>query len=112
MREKLTLVVSELRIVRCTGAVKAKLDKRPVHCRVIAPRSRKHPCASLNAAKEALLAAMPEKARAMTQKALFEKAGVKTTGLRALGELLVEGKIRRTGKSAPRDLYRYFALKK
>lgn len=57
---------------------------------------------------------MPEKAHAMTQKAPFEKAGVitKTTGQRALGELLVEGKILRTGKGAPRDLYCYFALKK
>ena len=72
------------------------------------------PAASLNAAKKALLVAMPEKAHAMTQKALFEKAGVitKTTGQRALGEWLVERKILRTGKGAPRDLYRYFALKK
>lgn len=72
------------------------------------------PAASLQAAKEAPLAAMPEKAQAMAQKALFEKAGVitKTTGQRALGELLVAGKILRAGKGAPRDLYRYFALKK
>lgn len=68
---------------------------------------------SLKAAIEALLNTIPQsKADAMTQTELFEKAGVitKTTGQRALNELLAKGKIQRTGKGGPRDLYRYFRL--
>jgi Fic family protein len=66
---------------------------------------------SLKAAKDALLRVMPaSKARAMTQAQLFEAATVvtRTTGQRALNELLSEGKIQRIGKGGPRDLFRYF----
>lgn len=100
MQEKLKLVVSELQIVQEA-------------CALPRYRSAKSQTRLLRH-QGALLVAMPEKAHAMTQKALFEKAGVitKTTGQRALGELLVEGKILRTGKGAPRDLYRCFAQKK
>lgn len=54
---------------------------------------------SLKATKDALLAAMPDKAHAMTQTELFEKAGVitKTTGQRALADLL-EAKFGAPGK--------------
>lgn len=64
----------------------------------------------VEAAKKALLAAMPDKAHAMTQVELFEKAGVitKTTGQKALQQLLYTGEIRRFGKGGPLDLYRYY----
>jgi hypothetical protein len=68
---------------------------------------------SLKAAKDALLKAMPEsEARAMPMAELFEAAVVpsRTTGQKALRELLSEGKIQRIGKGGPRDLYRYFAM--
>ena len=66
---------------------------------------------SLKAAIEALLKTMPHsKADAMTQAQLFEKAGVvtKTTGQKALKQLLYTGEIKRFGKGGPLDPYRYF----
>ena len=52
-----------------------------------------------NAAREALLKHMPDRAHAMTQTELFEKAGVitRTTGEKALKALLAEKKIQRIG---------------
>lgn len=65
---------------------------------------------SLKAAKEALLKCMPDKAHAMTQTELFEKAGVitKTTGQKALNALLAEKQIRRIGQGGMREPYKYF----
>jgi hypothetical protein len=66
---------------------------------------------SLNAAVEALQKVIPHsEAEAMTQKEFFEKAGVitKTTGQRALKQLLTEDKIDRIGRGVSRDPYRYF----
>lgn len=65
---------------------------------------------SLKAAKDALLRVIPEKASAMTQTELFEKAGVitKTTGQRALNALLAEKQIQRIGKGVPGSPFRYF----
>jgi hypothetical protein len=66
---------------------------------------------SLKAAKDALLRVMPSsKARAKPMAELFEAAVVpsRTTGQKALRELLSGGWIQRTGKGGPRDLYRYF----
>lgn len=69
---------------------------------------------SLKAAKDALLRVMPSsKASAMTMSELFEAAVVpsRTTGQKALRELLSEGRIQRIGKGGKRDLFRYFANK-
>jgi len=66
---------------------------------------------SLKAAVEALQKVMPHsKAEAMTQKELFEKAGVITnsTGQKALRQLLAEDKIDRIGRGVNRDPFRYF----
>jgi hypothetical protein len=66
---------------------------------------------SLKAAVEALQKVMPpSKAEAMTQKELFENAGIitKSTGQVALRQLLAEDKIDRIGKGGGRDPYRYF----
>jgi len=66
---------------------------------------------SLKAAVEALQKAMPHsEAEAMTQKELFEKAGVitKSTGQKALRQLLAEDKIDRIGRGVNRDPFRYF----
>ena len=56
---------------------------------------------------------MLDEAHAVGQTELFEKAGVitKTTGQRALNELLVETKIQRTGQGGMREPYRYFGRK-
>jgi hypothetical protein len=67
---------------------------------------------SLKAAKDALLKVMPEsKAKAMSMAELFEAAVVpsRTTGQKALGALLSEGRIQRFGKGTKGDLFRYFA---
>ena len=66
---------------------------------------------SLNAAVEALQKIMPHsQAEAMTQKDLFEKAGVITleTGRKALKRLLAEDKIERIGRGIKGDLFRYW----
>lgn len=66
---------------------------------------------SLKAAKEALLQAMPDsKDKAMSQADLFQAAGVpsRTTGDRALQELLSTGKIQRIGKARSGHPFRYF----
>ena len=66
---------------------------------------------SLKAAKEALLESMPDsEARAMKAAELFEKAGVitKTTGRKALQQLLSEHEVQRIGRGARKDPYRYF----
>jgi hypothetical protein len=73
-----------------------------------------HPPVSLKAAKDALLKVMPEsKADAKPMLALFEFAVVpsRTTGQKALNELLSDGKIQRIGKGGPRNLFRYFATR-
>ena len=82
-----------------TRALLAELGIKPEHAAV-----------SLNAAKEALLEHMPDKAHAMTQTELFEKAGVitRTTGEKALKALLAENKIQRIGAGGVREPYRYF----
>ena len=94
-----TLASLEMNREKKTRAVLAELGIPPESAAV-----------SLKAAKEALLAHMPDKAHAMTQAQLFEMAGVvtKTTGQRALNQLLAECKIERIGKGGPRELYRYF----
>lgn len=66
---------------------------------------------SLKAAKEALLRAMPDsKAKAMSPADLFQAAVVpsRTTGDKALRELLSAGKIRRIGKARSGHPFRYF----
>lgn len=68
---------------------------------------------SLNAAKEALLAHMPtadSESGPMTADDLFALATVpsRTTGRKALNELLAEGKIQRTGQGGNADVFRYF----
>ena len=66
---------------------------------------------SLKAAAEAIYKIIPQrKADAMTQTELFEKAGIitKTTGQKALAELLAAGTFERLGKGGPHDLYRYW----
>lgn len=49
---------------------------------------------------------MPDKAHAMTQAELLEKAGVitKTAGQRAFGDLLAVKQIQRMGKGGPRSI--------
>jgi hypothetical protein len=66
---------------------------------------------SLNAAKESLLAHMPDaEAHALPTAALFKAAMIpsRTTGQKAINELLSEGKIQRTGKGSMGDVFRYF----
>jgi hypothetical protein len=66
---------------------------------------------SLNAAKESLLAHMPDaEAGALPTATLFEIALIpsRTTGQKAINELLSEGKIQRTGKGSMRDVFRYY----
>jgi len=70
-----------------------------------------HAAVSFNAAIEALAKIMPRsRADAMTQTELFEKAGVisKTTGGRALAEILEAGAIERIGAGGIREPYRYW----
>ncbi|HXJ04088.1 MAG TPA: hypothetical protein VNH65_03265 [Candidatus Acidoferrum sp.] len=68
---------------------------------------------SLNAAKESLLAHMPDSwRRALPTAALFKAAMIpsRTTGQNAIRELLSEGKIQRTGDGSMKDVFRYFAI--
>ena len=68
---------------------------------------------SLKASKEALLKCMPDsKNHAMLAVELFEMATItkRTTGYRALTELLSAGLIQRTGKGSKGNLFRYFQL--
>jgi len=65
----------------------------------------------LKAAMESLQRCIPDsKAEAMTQRELFEKAGIitNTTGQRALKELLSACEIQRIGNGVVGDPYRYF----
>jgi len=99
-RQPGTLASLEMNREKKTRSVLAELG--------IAPESA---AVSLKAAKDALLKVMPEsKADAKPMLALFEFAVVpsRTTGQKALAQLLSEGKIQRIGKGGPRDLYRYF----
>jgi hypothetical protein len=103
-RQPGTLASLEMNREKKTRAVLAELGVSPEHAAV-----------SKAAAKDALLRVMPaSKARAMTQAQLFEAATVvtRTTGQRALNELLSAGTIQRIGKGGPRDLFRYFGAKK
>jgi len=70
---------------------------------------------SLKAAKEALLGCMPAmKGDAMTQAQLFAKAMIptKTTGQKALKELISAGQVERIGKGIKCDPYLYFVEKR
>jgi hypothetical protein len=70
---------------------------------------------SLKAAKESLLAHMPgAETGALPTAVLFDVAMIpsRTTGQKAINELLSEGKIQRTGKGSMRDVFRYFAGEK
>ena len=66
---------------------------------------------TLRAAKEALLRVMPDKAKAMSPADLFQAAVIpsRTTGNKALRELLSAGRIRRIGKARSGHPCRYFA---
>jgi hypothetical protein len=71
----------------------------------------KHAAVSQNAVREALLRQdLPDKDNALSQTELFERAGIitKTTGQRALAELVTAGKIQRIGLGVRWDPYRYF----
>jgi hypothetical protein len=101
-REPSNLARLEMQREKKTRAVLAELG--------IAPESA---AVSLKAAKDALLKVMPDsKARAKSMAELFETAVVpsRTTGQKALRELLAEGKIQRTGGVGLRDVFRYFAV--
>jgi hypothetical protein len=66
---------------------------------------------SLEAAKEAILNCLPNlRGDALTQAQLFEKAMIpsRTTGQKALKELLSTDRIERIGKGVREDPYRYF----
>jgi len=66
---------------------------------------------SLRAAKEAILKCLPNLRRdALTQAQLFEKAMIptKTTGGKALRELVAAGKVNRIGKGVPNSPYQFF----
>jgi hypothetical protein len=66
---------------------------------------------SLKASMEAILKCLPNlRGDALTQAQLFEKATIptRTTGQRALKELLLTERIERTGKGIKSDPYRYF----
>ena len=70
-----------------------------------------HAAVGFNAAVGALAKIMPRsKDSAMTQTELFQKAGIvtKTTGQRALADMLEAGAIERIGKGGMRDVYRYW----
>ena len=69
-----------------------------------------HTAVSLNAAREALLKHMLDKAHSMTQTELFEKAGIitRTTGEKTLKALLAGRQIQRIGAGGVREPYRYF----
>ena len=99
-RQPGTLASLAMNREKATRALLNELGVKPEHAAV-----------SLNAAIEALARIMPrEKSEAMTQAELFEKAGIvtKTTGQKALAELLAAGTLERIGKGGPRDLYRYW----
>jgi hypothetical protein len=67
---------------------------------------------TMRAAKEALLAKMPAfRADAKDGPTLWEAATLpsKNTGIRALNELLAEGKVQRIGRGCRGNVYRYFA---
>lgn len=83
-----------------TRAVLAELGIKPEHAAV-----------SVNAAKEALLRVMPDsKDKAMGPADLFRAAMIpsRTTGDKALRELLEPGKIQRIGKARKGHSFRYF----
>lgn len=66
---------------------------------------------TLNAAKEAILKCLPTmRGEALSQAQIFERGMIptKTTGQRALKELLSAGQIERTGKGIKNDPYLYF----
>lgn len=99
-RQPGTLASLEMNREKKTRAVLAELGIPPESAAV-----------SLKAVKDALLRVMPSsKASAMTQAQLFEAATVvtRTTGQRALNELVSAGTIQRIGKGGPCDLFRYF----
>jgi hypothetical protein len=66
---------------------------------------------SLMAAKEALLAHMPDsESKAIATDALFKRAMIpsRTTGQRAIRELFLADRIQRTGSGSMKDAFRYF----
>jgi len=99
-RQPGTLASLEMNREKKTRAVLAELGILPESAAV-----------SLKAAKDALSRVMPQsKASAKPMADLFEAAVVpsRTTGQKALRELLSEGKIQRIGKGTKADLFRYF----
>jgi hypothetical protein len=99
-RELSNLAKLEMNREKKTRALLAELG--------VAPESA---AVSLKAAKDALLRVMPEsKASAMPTAEVFEAAAVpsRTTGQKALKELLSEGKIQRMGKGTKGKPFRYF----
>ena len=99
-RQPGTLASLEMNREKKTRAVLAELGIPPESAAV-----------SLKAAKEALLRVMPDsKAKAMSPADLFQAAVIpsRTTGNKALRELLSAGKIRRIGKARSGHPFRYF----
>ncbi|HEV2194117.1 MAG TPA: hypothetical protein VGR55_00920 [Candidatus Acidoferrum sp.] len=99
-RQPGTLASLEMNREKKTRALLAELG--------IAPESA---AVSLKAAKEALLRVMPDsKAKALSPADLFQAAVIpsRTTGNKALREMLSAGKIRRIGKPRPGHPFRYF----
>jgi hypothetical protein len=97
-RELSNLAKLEMQREKKTRALLAELGVPPESAAV-----------SLKAAKDALLKVMPEsRADAKPTAELFAVVPSRTTGQRALKELLSEGKIQRTGKGKKGNLFRYF----
>jgi hypothetical protein len=70
---------------------------------------------SLKAAKEALMKCMPElEANAVTQVPLFDAAVVpsRTTGQKALKQLVAAGAVQRIGKGGKAEPFQYFAKRR
>jgi hypothetical protein len=90
-------------------ALAASRDKRSLAVLAKWGIKPKHPPSVLNAVREALLQHMPDKANAMTQDQLFEQGVIaKTTGQKALAEMLEAGTIERIGAGSLREPYRYW----
>jgi hypothetical protein len=90
-------------------ALAASRDKRSLAVLAKWGIKPKHPPSVLNAVREALLKRMPDKANAMTQDQLFEQGVIaKTTGQKALAEMLEAGTIERIGAGGIHEPYRYW----
>jgi hypothetical protein len=90
-------------------ALAASRDKRSLAVLAKWGIKPKHPASVLNAVRETLLQHMPGKANAMTQDQLFEQGVIaKTTGQKALRQMLEAGTIERVGAGSLREPYRYW----